>query len=69
MIFLAGFVGGIVGGVLIVLLTPRKKCPDCGAPLPKLRNCWNTPGVMRRCRMCGCGIDAKWQKVEGSGRR
>ena len=35
----AGVVGGIVGGVLgpllLVLLLPRKHCPECGEPLPR----------------------------------
>jgi hypothetical protein len=60
----AGVVGGILGPLLLVLLLPRQKCPDCGAPLTKLRNCWDTPGVVRRCRECGCGVDVKGKKVE-----
>jgi hypothetical protein len=63
----AGVIGGIVGGIggplLLVLLLPRKLCPDCGGPLPKLRNCWNTPGVVRRCAACGCGVDARGRRV------
>jgi hypothetical protein len=60
----AGIVGGVLGPLLLVLLLPRKKCPDCEAPLSKMRNCWNIPGVVRRCRECGCGVDIKGRKVE-----
>ena len=35
----AGIIGGIVGPLLLVLLLPRQMCPDCGAPLTRLRNC------------------------------
>jgi hypothetical protein len=62
----AGIIGGVLGPLLLVLVIPRKKCPDCEAPLGIMRNCWSTPGVMWRCRECGCGVDAKGQKVEKS---
>jgi hypothetical protein len=62
----AGIIGGVLGPLLLVLVIPRKNCPDCEAPLSKLRNCWDTAGVMRRCRECGCGVDAKGRKVEKS---
>jgi hypothetical protein len=64
----AGIVGGILCALVMVLLLPRKKCPDCGALLPRLRNYWDTRGVMRRCRACGCGVDVKGRKVEESRR-
>jgi hypothetical protein len=60
----AGIIGGIGGVFLLVMAMPRKMCPDCGAPLSKLRNCWDTPGVMRRCAKCGCGVDVKGRKVQ-----
>jgi hypothetical protein len=68
----AGLVGGVVGGILggilapltLVLLLPRKKCPDCDEPLTRLRNCWDTPRVVRRCPACRCGVDVKGRKVE-----
>lgn len=62
----AGIVGGVVGPLLFVLLLPRKKCPDCGASLARLRNCWDTPRVMRRRRECGCGVGVRGRKVEES---
>jgi hypothetical protein len=59
---LGGIIGGIVGPLLVVLLLPRKKGPDCGAELTKLRNCRDTPGVV--CRGCGCGTDVKGRKAQ-----
>lgn len=59
----AGVIGGILGPLLFVLLMPRKKCPDCGALLSRLRNCWDTPQVVRRCSVCACGVDVKGRKV------
>jgi hypothetical protein len=60
----AGVVGGILGPLLLVLLLPRKKCPDCGAGLPKFRNTWNSGRIMRICPQCRCGVDVKGKKVE-----
>jgi hypothetical protein len=59
----AGIIGGILGPLLFVLFMPRKKCPDCGAYLSRLRNCWNSRSVMRRCQACGCGVDVRGGKV------
>lgn len=61
---IVGVVGGILGPLAVVLLMPKKKCPDCAEPLTRLRNRWDTVGVMRGCRACGCGVDVKGQKVE-----
>ena len=61
---IAGVAGGILGPFLLAVLLPRKKCPDCGAMLTRLRNCWGLPGVVRRCRTWGCGVDLKGRKVE-----
>jgi hypothetical protein len=63
---IAGIAGGILGPLALVLLMPQKKCPDCAGPMTRLRNCWDTPGVMRRCRACGCGVDVKGRKVEAA---
>jgi hypothetical protein len=60
----AGVVGGILGVLLLALVMPRKKCPDCGAGLPKLRNTWNSRTIIRTCPECGCGVDIKGRKVE-----
>lgn len=61
---IGGIIGGILGPLLVALLLPRKKCPDCEAELTRLRNCWDTPGVVRRCGACGCGTDVKGRKVQ-----
>ena len=66
---IAGIIGGIVGACLLVLLFPRKSCPECGVLLTRLRNCWDTAGVMRRCRACGCGVDARGRKREREERK
>jgi hypothetical protein len=64
---LAGIVGGAVGGglvaVFVVLLVPRKKCPDCGAHLPKIRNRWRSLRIPWQCPACGCSVDNKGQAV------
>jgi hypothetical protein len=59
----AGIIGGVLGPLLYVLLRPRQLCPDCGAPLTRMRNCWGVPGVVRRCGKCGCGVNVKGVKV------
>ena len=66
-------VGGLAGGVavlLIALLLPRRKCPDCGEPLPKFRS----PASLRQamlggwtCPKCGCETDRRGRKVVGQG--
>jgi hypothetical protein len=60
----AGGLAALVVGVPVLLLMPRKKCPDCGALLPKLRNTWSSWKVVKICRQCGCGVDVKGRKVE-----
>jgi hypothetical protein len=59
-----GVPAGIVAGLLVVLLVPRKKCPDCGARLPKMRNNWSSRKVIWNCPQCGCGVDGKGRKVD-----
>ena len=63
LVIAAGVLGGILGPLLYVLLRPRPMCPECGGPLTRLRNCWDTPRVMRRCPACGCGVDVKGRAV------
>ena len=61
-------VGGIAGGVavlLIALLSPARKCPDCGTPLPRFRTPGNAKQAMLggwTCPKCGIEIDRKGRK-------
>jgi hypothetical protein len=62
-------VGGIVGFLivlLVALLIPGKKCPDCGKPLPKFKK----PQKMKQavaggwtCENCGCQVDRSGNKI------
>jgi hypothetical protein len=69
--WLAGaIVGGIGGGLAVLvlaLLMPRRKCPDCGELLPRFR----TPSSSRQalwggytCARCGCEVDRRGRKIE-----
>jgi len=55
-------------GVLVIVLMPGKKCPDCNRPLPKygnpkknrkqgVTNLWVT------CQYCGCQVDTSGNKI------
>jgi hypothetical protein len=67
---IGGAVGGLGGGLavlLLALLTPRRKCPDCQTLLPRFRS----PGGSRQalwggwtCPACGCEVDRRGRKVE-----
>jgi hypothetical protein len=64
-------IGAVAGGVavlLLALLQPRRKCPDCATVMPKFR----APGSGREallggwtCPKCGCKMDRKGRKVGG----
>ncbi len=63
----AGGLAGPAGGVLR-LLAPRKKCPDCGAPLPAIRRPAGTRQALTggcTCLKCGCEVDRQGRKVGG----
>jgi len=61
-------IGGIFGGLAVLvyaLLQPQRKCPDCGAPLPKFRKPSNKQQVLSggwTCPKCGIDIDRKGRK-------
>jgi predicted RNA-binding Zn-ribbon protein involved in translation (DUF1610 family) len=63
---------GAIGGLLIVmilgLVTPRRKCPDCGELLPRI---WRKPANRRQalwggwtCAKCGCEVDRRGRKIQ-----
>jgi hypothetical protein len=72
----AGLIGGIIGGIagglaggliglIWALLQPRRYCPECATPLPKIglkcrRSFWRGGWI---CLGCGCEIDRKGRKV------
>jgi transposase len=62
-------IGAIVAGLiilLVVLLMPSKKCPECGKPLPKFGNPQNTKqGVAEgwTCQNCGCQVDRSGNRI------
>lgn len=64
-------IGGVAGGVTVLgiaLFGPKRKCPDCDAPLPKFRKPADRKQAMRggwKCAQCGCRVDRKGNKVEG----
>lgn len=64
-----GVFGGLVGGglvLLVVLLMPTKKCPDCGEKLPKFRTPANLNQALwggTTCPACGCEVDRRGRKV------
>jgi hypothetical protein len=64
--FLVGALAGGVGVLLVGLLTPRKKCPRCGNPLPKVRMPSSGSQAMSggwTCSKCGCEIDRRENAV------
>jgi hypothetical protein len=53
--------------VLIRLVWPAARCPNCGAPLPRFR--WPTSGRQLlwggvTCSACGCQLNRKGNKLE-----
>ncbi len=66
---LIGVAAGIVAGLAVVLLAvlqPRRYCPECGIPLPKVGGKARRPGWSGGwiCPECGCEIDRKGKKVK-----
>jgi hypothetical protein len=61
---LGGILGGVLGPLLVVWLMPRKHCPECEAPLPKLRNNWSPLSVLWVCPECGCPVDRHGKAVD-----
>ena len=65
-ILLIAFGPFVVVMILVVAFLPRRKCPTCGEPLPRLRvptsrrqlwhGGWTCPG-------CGCELDRQGRKM------
>jgi hypothetical protein len=64
-------VGAVAGGLAVIvfaLLSPARKCPDCGTPLPKFRTPQSPKQAMWggwTCPKCGIDIDRKGNKRTG----
>jgi len=62
-------IAGLIGfgaGLVIALLLPRKSCPSCAAPLPKIR--WPVTANQAAfggwvCKACGTSVNRKGQPL------
>lgn len=67
-------IGGIIGGVasglgvlVLALLIPRRKCPDCGELFPRFRMPANSRQALwggGTCANCGCEVDRRGRKIQ-----
>ncbi len=63
-------IGGIGGGLAVLLLAlflPKRKCPDCGQSLPRLRVPTSARQLLQggwTCPDCGCEMDRQGRKIE-----
>jgi hypothetical protein len=68
---IGGMVGGIAGGLgvlIIALVMPRRKGPDCGELFPRFRKSANSRQMLwggGTCAKCGCEVDRRGRKIEG----
>lgn len=61
-----GLVGGVV--MLIIKMTRKQKCPDCGELLPTVgapKSGQEPMGGGQTCPKCGCQVDRKGKKIGG----
>jgi hypothetical protein len=69
-LLIPGIIGGIGGGLtvlLIGLLMPLPKCPECGEQMPRFRKPANRRQTLWggwTCPKCGCEMDRRGRKVE-----
>ncbi len=67
---IGAIVGGIAGGLgvlIMALVMPRRKCPDCGQLFPRFRKPANRGQALwggYTCVKCGCEVDRKGRKIE-----
>ena len=65
----AGLVGSVVAIMAVLtldLLKPRRFCPDCGVPLPKIHRLRNQRQRLYggwTCAQCGCELDREGQRI------
>ena len=55
-----GIICGVVGGLavlIIALVIPAQKCPQCREKLPKFG------GSKRTCKKCGCVVNKSGKKI------
>jgi hypothetical protein len=61
-----GAIAAAVAVFAVALFQPRRKCPDCGTPLPKFRAPSSGSEAVKggwTCRQCGCKVDRKGNKI------
>ncbi len=67
---IAGLFAGLFAGLVVLvigLLMPRRKCPDCGEPFPRFRKPANRRQTLwggGTCAKCGCEVDRRGRKIE-----
>jgi hypothetical protein len=65
-----GAIAGLSAGLIVLvigLLMPRRKCPDCGEPFPMFRKPANSRQALwggATCAKCGCEVDRRGRKIE-----
>ena len=65
-----GIIGGIAGGMAVLLLgllMPPKKCPECGTPAPKVRKPANRRQMLWggwTCPECGTEMDRRGRRIK-----
>lgn len=64
---LIGGLFGAIGILLLGLVLPRRKCPECGEPLSRFRKPTNARQALWggwSCPKCGCEVDRRGRKIQ-----